>query len=207
DLQGKCDSLHTNQQSGVTKMFRNPILWSDGNQITGDTIHLISDINTEQLDSLKVLNNAFIVSKDSLATNEYNQIKGRNMFGKFIANKLDLLLVKGNAESIYYNRSEETGDIETITKEISSNIEFTLEKGQIISMKYLKSSDGKTHPPSQFPESETKLNGFVWRAKEQPMTKNDIFTKNKGKDPSENKEKKSRTSLLRIDTKKTTKKL
>ncbi len=97
DLQGKCDSLHTNQQSGVTKMFRNPILWSDGNQITGDTIHLISDINTEQLDSLKVLNNAFIVSKDSLATNEYNQIKGRNMFGKFIANKLDLLLVKGNA--------------------------------------------------------------------------------------------------------------
>ena len=82
-----------------------------------------------------------------------------------------------------------------------------MKKGQIISMKYLKSSDGKTHPPSQFPESETKLNGFVWRAKEQPMTKNDIFTKNKGKDPSENKEKKSRTSLLRIDTKKTTKKL
>jgi lipopolysaccharide export system protein LptA len=207
DLQGKCDSLRTDQQSGITKMFRNPILWSDGNQITGDTIHLISDINTEQLDSLKVLNNAFIVSKDSLSIDEYNQIKGRNMFGKFIANKLDLLLVKGNAESLYYNRSEETGAIETITKEISSNIEFTLEKGQIISMKYLKSSDGKTHPPSQFPEDETTLKGFVWRAEEQPKTKNDIFSKNKGEDLPEKKEKKSSKALFRAEPKKTAKKL
>jgi lipopolysaccharide export system protein LptA len=202
DLQGKCDSLHTDQQSGITKMFRNPVLWSDGNQITGDTIHLLSNIITEQLDSLKVLNNAFIVSKDSLSVREYNQIKGRNMFGKFKANKLDLLLVKGNAESLYYNRSEETGTIETITKEISSNIEFTLENGQIISMKYLKSSDGKTHPPSQFPEAERKLKGFVWRAEEQPKTKEDIFKKNKRKELPEKKAKKNSKALLKNNPKK-----
>ncbi|EAR12873.1 hypothetical protein PI23P_09605 [Polaribacter irgensii 23-P] len=196
DLQGKCDSLHTNQQSGITKMFINPVLWSDGNQITGDTIHLISDTITEQLDSLKVLNNAFIVSKDSLSIQEYNQIKGRDMFGKFKANKLELLLVKGNAESLYYNRSEETGSIETITKEISSNIEFTLENGQIISMKYLKSSDGKTHPPSQFPEVERKLKGFIWRAKEQPKTKEDIFKKNNVEELTEMEEQKKNNALF-----------
>ena len=179
DLQGKCDSIYTDQQSGITKMFRDPVLWSDGNQITGDTIHLISNVETEKLDSLKVLNNAFIVSKDSLSINEYNQIKGRNMFGKFKENKLHLLLVKGNAESVYYNRNEETGIIETITKEISSNIEFTLENGQIIAIKYLKASEGKTYPPSTFPEDSKKLQGFIWRESEQPKTQEDIFKKGK----------------------------
>ena len=179
DLQGKCDSIHTDQQSGITKMFRDPVLWSDGNQITGDTIHLISNVATEKLDSLKVLNNAFIISKDSLSIDDFNQIKGRNIFGKFKENKLNLLLVKGNAESVYYNRNEETNSIETITKEISSNIEFTLEKGQISTIKYLKASEGKTYPPSLFPEDSRKLQGFIWREDEQPKTKEAIFLKNK----------------------------
>lgn len=176
DLQGKCDSIHTNQENGLTRMFRNPVLWSDGNQITGDTIHLLTNTETEKLDSLKVLNNSFIVSKDSLSENDFNQIKGRNMFGKFQDNKLKLLLVKGNAESVYYNRNE-AGVLETITKEISSNIEFLLDKGEITSIKYLKTSDGKTYPPSKLPEDVRELQGFIWREMEQPKKKEDIFKK------------------------------
>jgi lipopolysaccharide export system protein LptA len=187
DLQGKCDSIYTNQQSGITKMFSDPILWSDGNQITGITIHLVSDVETEKLDSLKVLKEAFIVSKDSLSETDFNQIKGRNMFGKFKDNKLDLLLVKGNAESIYYNRNEATDSIETITKEISSNIEFTLVEGQINTIKYLKTSDGKTYPPSLFSEDSRKLDGFTWRASERPKRKEDIFKNNKVKIKSKSK--------------------
>ena len=187
DLQGKCDSIYTDQQTGITKMFTNPVLWSEGNQITGDTIHLLSNTETEKLDSLKVLNNAFIISKDSVSKNDFNQIKGRNMFGKFQDNKLNLLLVKGNAESIFYNRNEETDSIETITKEISSNIEFTLEEGQVNTIKYLKTSEGKTYPPSMFTEDSRKLDGFIWRAFEQPKTKEDIFKKSKVKSKSRNK--------------------
>jgi len=177
DLQGKCDSIHTNQESGVSKMFRNPVIWSDKNQITGDTIHLISNTETEKLDSLKVLNNSFIISKDSISKNNFNQIKGRNMFGKFKTNKLRFLLVKGNAESVYFNRNEQTNKLETITKEISSNIEFTLTKGQIETIKYLKTSDGHTYPPSQLPDDVRKLKGFVWRENEQPKRMKDIFIK------------------------------
>jgi lipopolysaccharide export system protein LptA len=176
DLQGKCDSIHTNQETGLTKLYRNPVIWSDQNQITGDTIYLKSNVDTEKLDSLKVFNNAFIVSKDSLSIDDFNQIKGRNMFGKFKKNKLKNLLVKGNAESVYYNRNEETSVIETITKEISSNIEFVFEKGVVTSIKYLKASDGKTYPPSMLPEDVEKLKGFIWRESEQPKKMEDIFT-------------------------------
>ena len=177
DLQGKCDSIRLNQETGITKLFKNPVIWSDKNQITGDTILLISDVITEKLDSLKVLNNAFIVSKDSLSENDFSQIKGRNMYGKFTENKLKFLLVKGNAESVYYNRNEQTNLLETITKEISSNIEFTLDKGVIQSIKYLKSSEGKTYPPSMMPEELRLLEGFIWREDEQPKKMEDIFIK------------------------------
>ncbi|WP_254712954.1 OstA-like protein [Polaribacter sp. NJDZ03] len=177
DLQGKCDSIHTNQETGLTKMFKNPVIWSDQNQITGDTIHLLSNVETQKLDSLKVLNNSFIVSKDSISNKDFNQIKGRNMFGKFKENKLHLLLVKGNAESVYFNRNAETNVLETITKEISSNIEFTLDQGQIETIKYLKKSDGDTYPPSKLPDDVRELKGFIWREDEQPKKMEDIFIK------------------------------
>ena len=189
NLQGKCDSIHTNQATGLTRMFRNPVIWSDQNQITGDTIHLISNVKTEKLDSLKVLNNAFIVSKDSISKKDFNQIKGRNMFGKFEKNKLRLLLVKGNAESVYFNRNEETNVLETITKEISSNIEFTMNNGQIETIKYLKKSDGNTYPPSQLPDDVRRLKGFIWRESEQPKKKEDIFIKDDKKTPPKRDEK------------------
>ena len=209
DLQGKCDSIHTDQATGLTRMFRKPVLWSDGNQITGDTIHLISNVETEKLDSLKVLNNSFIISKDSLSENDFNQIKGRNMFGKFKENKLHLLLVKGNAESVYFNRNEETSVLETITKEISSNIEFTLDKGQIETIKYLKKSDGKTYPPSKLPEDVRILKGFIWRENEQPKKMEDIFINDdKEKTPINKKEKsnnKNAISEKKLSIKKTSK--
>lgn len=202
DLQGKCDSIHTDQVTGITKMFKNPVLWSDRNQITGDTIHLISNVDTQKLDSLKVLNNAFIVSKDSLSENDFNQIKGRNIYGKFKENKLRFLLVKGNAESVYFNRNEKTNELETITKEVSSNIEFTMGNNEIETIKYLKRSEGSTYPPSKLPEEVRRLNGFVWRENEQPKTKEDIFKKDKNNDKQPTKNETSKNKKATLDSKK-----
>lgn len=178
DLQGKCDSLYTNQKLGLTKMFVKPILWSQASQITGDSIYLQIDKQTEKLDSLKVLGNAFIIQKDSIDPTIFNQIKGRNMFGKFVDNKLVSLLVKGNAEAINYNRSTE-GVLESVTKQFCSNILFEFENNEIISIDCQIQSDGKTFPPSLFPEPERKLKGFIWREDEKPLTKEDIFKKDK----------------------------
>jgi len=177
NIQGKCDSIHTSQLTGLTKMFRNPVLWSENGQITGDTIHFSTNKKTNQLDSLKILNNSFMIQKDTIDTSNFNQIKGRNIYGKFKNNDLNFMLVKGNAESLYYNRNEESLKLETITKEIASDIEFTFENSEIIETKYYKQTEGQTFPPSDFPEKEKKFNGFIWREEEQPKTKEDIFIK------------------------------
>ncbi|CAM1353556.1 OstA-like protein [Tenacibaculum insulae] len=179
DLQGKCDSIHTSQSTGFTRMFNNPVLWSGKSQITGDSIQFVTDKKTNNLDSLRVLQNAFMIQKDSLSEDDFNQIKGRNIYGKFKENDLKTMLVKGNAESLYHNRNEDTHELETVTKEIASDIEFLLEKNEIIQTQYFKKSEGKTFPPSEFPSEEKKFKGFIWREKEQPKTVEDLFTKDK----------------------------
>lgn len=178
DLQGKCDSIHMNQQTGLTRLFRNPVLWSKNNQITGDSIHLVNNTTTDKLDSIKVMNNAFIIELDTIinTTATYNQIKGRNMYGKFVDGKLKYFYVNGNAQVVYYNRNDK-GILETITKQETSYIEFELdtEDNSINRIKYIKKPEGKSYPPEQLPNQAKKLRGFIWRELERPKTMEDIF--------------------------------
>ena len=179
DLQGKCDSLFTNEATGLTKMYRRPILWNDVNQITGDTIHFLSNKETNELDSLKVYTNAFVIKQDS--SGGFSQIKGKNLYGKFVKDTLDNILVSGNGQMINYNRNEDK-ELVAITKMTCSNMEFVFKDGGINLIKYLTKPEGKTYPPSKFPKEEGKLSGFIWRQEEQPLTKDDIFNHDKGDD-------------------------
>ncbi|MEN8187978.1 MAG: OstA-like protein, partial [Bacteroidota bacterium] len=147
------------------------IIWSNESQITGDSIQLLSDSKTEKLDSLKVLQNAFIIQKDSIG---FNQIKGRDILGKFIENDLQIVDVIGNAEIIHYVRNEKK-ELIGIEKTSSSSINFTLKDGQILTSKLITLPEGETYPPSKLPENVRKLRGFVWREDERPVTKDDIF--------------------------------
>lgn len=171
DLRGKCDSLVSVEKTGLTKMFRKPVLWSEENQITGDIIHFKSDTITQKLDSLKVLGNAFMIQKDSAG---FNQTKGRNLYGKFKENDLKIADVIGNGEVIHYVRNEDQ-ELMGITKMRCSNIKVEIDNSQIQTISFLVQPDGKTYPEEEVHVNDRKLKGFVWRDAEKPKTKNDIF--------------------------------
>lgn len=171
DLSGKCDSLYTNQQTGLTEMFKNPVLWSENNQITGDSIQLLSHPERESLDSLFIKRNAFIVQEDAEG---YSQIKGKNMYGKFENNKLKRLLSKGNGEVINYIR-DESQNLIGILKMTCSNLLFQFKENGIDQIQFLTEPDGITYPPADFPDEQKKLKGFQWRGKERPLQIEDLF--------------------------------
>lgn len=171
DMSGKCDSIHSNQATGLTQMFKDPILWSNDSQITGDSIKLISNVETEKLDSLKVLQNAFIIQKDSIG---FNQIKGRNLYGKFEYNDLRFVNIIGNGEVVHFVRNE-SKQLIGIEKTTCGEIHFTLLDGAIKTAKFINQANGETYPPSKLPENVRKLRGFKWREDEKPLTKDDIF--------------------------------
>lgn len=173
DMSGKCDSIHSDQKKALTKLIGRPILWNYENQMTGDIMHLIGNNNTEKLDSLKVLNNAFIVAKDTLGTG-YNQVKGQNLFGKFKDNKLYEVDVVKNTEVVFYMRNDQH-ELIGINKNVSSRINMTLDKNAIDTITFFNNVDGDIYPEKDLPENARKLRGFIWRGDERIKTKDDIF--------------------------------
>ena len=188
DMSGKADSIHVNHETGLTQLIniskvgsgdlfsvkRKPILWNIDNQITGDTIHIISNPKTEKLDSLIVFNNAFLISKDTLGTG-YNQISGMKLVGLFDDNNdlYNVDIIK-NAQSIYYLRNDQD-ELIGIDKSKSGSINIKLSDKQIDEVKKINQVDGNVYPESKFPNNEKLLKGFDWRETERPRSVEDLF--------------------------------
>ena len=180
DMSGKCDSIHSSSKTALTKMIGNPILWNGESQITGDVMHLIGNNTTQKLDSLKVLNNTFLVSKDTLGTG-YNQVKGQNLYGKLEEGKLHDVDIVKNTEVIYYMRND-AKELIGINKNVSSKINLILEKNAIESITFFKQVDGDIYPEKDLPENARKLRGLVWRGEERIKSKDDIFPPEENED-------------------------
>ena len=187
NLSGKADSIHINQKTGLTQLINfydvdadafskkeHPVLWHFESQITGDSIHLISNTKKETLDSLKVFNSAFVISKDSLGDG-FNQISGKVLYGLFENNELNTIDVIKNAETIYYLRNSEN-ELVGIDKSKSGSIKIFISENQIDELIKINQIGGKTYPEEDFPEKEIKLKGFVWRNEERPKTVDDLFS-------------------------------
>ncbi len=190
DMSGKSDSVFIDQKTGLTKLInlsrgpitsvdkrRSPIIWSANSQMTGDTIHLISNPKTEKLDSLIVFDNAFLIQKDSIEG--YNQVKGKELIGLFSDNELYQADILKNTETIYYSRNDDQ-DLIGINKTLSSSIQILFKDRQIQDIYYFKQVDGNLTPPEEFPENARQLRGFNWRGEEQLLSKQDLFA---GKEP------------------------
>lgn len=173
DMSGKCDSIHSSTKTSLTKLIGNPILWNGESQITGDVMHLIGNSKTQKLDSLKVLNNTFIISKDTLGTG-FNQIKGLNLYGKFEEGKLHDVDVIKNAEVIYYMRNDDN-ELIGINKNVCSKISILFDKNAIETITFFQQVDGDIYPEEELDEHDRKFRGFKWRADERIKSKDDIF--------------------------------
>ena len=174
DLSGKCDSIDSSEKTGITKLITNPILWNVDNQMTGDSIHLISDLETEKLDSLRVINNAFIIAFDTIGKEGYNQAKGKDLFGKFIENELKIVDLIKNTEVIYYLYNDDN-ELIGIDKTICSKIRLEMANNDIEDITFFKDPDGDIYPEEDWPFDTKKLKGFIWRGEERIMNKDEIF--------------------------------
>ncbi|MEM6517139.1 MAG: OstA-like protein [Bacteroidota bacterium] len=186
DMSGKADSIHADHKSGLTQLInlntfntgdefsvdRKPLIWNLGNQMSGDSIHLISNTQKEQIDSLKVFENAFLISKDTLGDG-FNQIKGQRLIGLFEDNELYNVDIIKNAEVIFYTRDDNDSLI-GINKSKSGSINMTFD-GPFKIITLINQVDGDIYPESMFPDNARKFRGFDWRGKEQPLSVEDLF--------------------------------
>lgn len=182
NAQGKSDSVFYNETIGLLKSFRDPIMWSGDQQITGDTIYLYNNPQLEVLDSVRIFNNAFAVAKvDSLNDKEFNQVKGKFMTGYFLNNSLNLVEVHENAQSVTFvdDEDEETLEKERIGINLSDCgiIEAEINGKNVDVLSCRIQANSKLYPDSKLPETARYLKDFRWRGDERMLRWQDIFIK------------------------------
>ena len=194
DIRGRSDSLYLDQSIGLTKLLSrpltnqqeqifteadrngaNPVLWFGESQMSGDKIFLLSDLVTRKLDSLKIIGNIFIIEKDTLSVDGYQQIKGGILNGAFKEGRLDNIVITKNTEMVYYLYNDEDLQLIGIDKTTCSALQMNFTDGQIEDITFLVSPNGDVYPEEELPLNDRTLKGFIWRITERPETIEDLF--------------------------------
>jgi len=164
NLQGITDSISYFLADSMIVMYEDPVLWTNKNQISSDTVSLL--INEKNIDKMNLYRNSFMVSQDTLA--QFNQIKGRNMEAIFLENEIKNINVFGNGESIYFSLSSDMSYTIGMSKVAASNIKMLFKFNELSDIKYYGAPEGKIIPPHELTPAEQQLQGFSWRNNERP---------------------------------------
>lgn len=167
DMKGRCDSLDYIFNDSMIRLFRSPILWSEKNQISGDTMFI--QLKNKRIHTLRVQDNAFLASE--VKPDYYNQIAGKQMINFFDSSKLKSVLVQGNAQSIYYLRDNETDSAQYtgVNKVACGKMLIELDSSKVKVIKFYTQPEGNMYPLKQFPDSEKYLKGLKWQPNEIPV--------------------------------------
>jgi hypothetical protein len=178
DFQGKCDSLVYCTMDSTMKMYYDPILWSENNQLTAVFIEMLTSNN--EIKEVIMNEKAMIVAEQDPI--RYNQIKGKDMKGFFEKRELNRIDVSQNSQVIYFLEEETEDSIAGMEKEFigvnyveSSKMIIHLEEGEVSKIHFIPASDGKVMPIDEKPAQEQRLEGFAWRIEHRPFRLSDIF--------------------------------
>jgi len=161
-MQSLSDSLVFDLQDSTLTFFKKPIVWSEVNQLTGDTIKVW--LKNQEPDSIHVSGAGFMVSKEDSVG--FNQIKGLEISGKFKNNDLFYLWVIGNSESIYF--AKDGPEYIGMNQSVSQEIEVFLLENKPQRIRFHQKPENVLIPMKDVMGSPVKLDGFRWLENIQP---------------------------------------
>lgn len=189
DLQSKSDSAFFSYGDSTLRLYKAPIVWSQGSQIVADTMYM--QMVKGKMDNMDMIRNAIVVSTNKDSVN-FNQVAGKNMKGYFVNEKLDRIFVDGNAESIYF--PEDTTN-QGMIRTLAARMRINFSNDSLMSILFLRKPEMTYYPIGQLTEELKTLPNFSWKPKERPRSKEELIAKpkavvnNKNKTPVKTKEK------------------
>lgn len=170
NMQAKADSLYYTSADSTLRWYKSPILWSDGTQQTGDTIHVF--FKNSKIHNFQVLQNGFIVNVEGDST-KFNQVKGKIITGFFAEGEIRNMYVDGNAESIYYSKNNK-GEYDNVNQTVSSRLRFKFADKELTHIVTVREVEGAVDPLHKLAK-EAILTGFIWKPELRPTSKADII--------------------------------
>jgi lipopolysaccharide export system protein LptA len=172
DLQAKADSMFYSYSDSTLHCFVQPLIWTQGSQLYGDTITM--QMKNKKLDNLHMFPQAFIVNIEKDDSTTFNQVAGKRMRGFFKNDKLDRMFIVGNAESIYFTR-DSLKKVDGMQRSLSSRMRIYFKNGSASNIFFITKPEHRYGPLGKFTEDEKILKGFIWKPKERPISKESII--------------------------------
>ncbi len=172
DLQGLCDSMFYSTRDSVLRLYERPVLWSEQQQLSGQTMELYTKNSIPQ--KLKVIRSALVIAygSDSL----YNQSAGRDLVALFDSTGKDVIKVDiiGNAETVYIP-TEEDGTIMGLNRLEGSSLTMYRENGELQKLVVWPKPKGTFYPLDKLPADKKYLDQFKWYESLRPVNPADVF--------------------------------
>lgn len=170
ELSAVCDYAIYNKSEGkITTSNINdfqPLFWYSENLAYGDSVEIFVEQN--KIKFVNLYNNSFLISKDTLMENRFNQMNGNFIQLRFLTdslsakNKLKEVFIVGNSLSIYflYDENEPSG----LNKSSSDSALINIEENKVVEVKLFGSPEGEYYPEEKIvgKEKDFLLSGFKW---------------------------------------------
>lgn len=170
DIQMACDSLEYCDLDSLVRLYRNPLVWNEGNrQYSADSLYAV--IRNNALEKASLMSNAFvIVQEDTLC---FDQIRATEMLAYFdttgALRRFDAL---GDANAIFY--LQEDSVYATVNKSSAKMLYATFADGSLDRAHYFEDAKTDVYPLAQMRSDERVLKGFNWLPEKRPRGKFDI---------------------------------
>ena len=190
DVQAVCDSLVYNSQDSCMTMYRDPIVWNNGQQLFGEEIRAYMKDST--IDHVHVVGQAFSVEQlaDSV---HFNQVSSKEMMALFNKGEVYETNATGNVLIVYYPMDDSDSTLIGLNYTETPKLRMFLEKRKMKKI-WMEKPTGVLYPMTQIPPSKYFLPGYAWFDYIRPLNRDDIFNWRGKKDGQELKEQVRRTA-------------
>jgi lipopolysaccharide export system protein LptA len=169
-MQAIGDSLFYSFRDSTFRLFKNPVVWAQENQIVGDTIYLYTENRKPK--RFFAFENALAINK--VESNLYNQVKGNTINGVFKNGEIDFVRAKGSAENVYYT-ADDQGGLVGVNRSTSDVIDVTFRDRKPYKVVFRNNLKGTISPIKQVNNEEMRVRGFKWLDAKRPKTKFDLI--------------------------------
>jgi len=170
DMQMSCDSLVYNDLDSLVRLYRDPLVFSDGNrQYAADSIYVV--IRDRKADRARLMSDAFITTQEDTLC--YDQIKGAEMMAYFDSTRtLRRFDALGGATALFF--LTENDALATVNKVESKMLYALFDEGKLDKIYYFDNAKNDAYPVVQLPKDERYMKGFRWEPERKPVSGRDI---------------------------------
>lgn len=170
DVQMICDSLEFESVDSCLTMYRDPVVWSDNQQILGEVIKAY--MNDSTIERAVVTGQALTV--EDIGSDHFDQIAGREITAYFVDGEIDYATIIGNVRVVYYPYDSDSILIGMNVTE-ASEMKATFIDRKVHRIVVFGKSNGTLYPLDQIPPGSSRLDNFVWLETLRPRNREDIF--------------------------------